>query len=141
LNVYVDSSVLLRIVLGEPDGLEIWPSITSAVSSELIRLECLRTIDRARICLGLDDRQVAKYRADVLEAIDAFSLVAVDSVVLDRAADPFPTTLSSLDAIHLASALLVRDSLQGLAFATHDEELGTAARATGFQLHGVSGGV
>ena len=46
MNVYVDSSVLLRIVLGERDRLRIWPTITNAVSSELIRLECLRTIDR-----------------------------------------------------------------------------------------------
>lgn len=141
MNVYVDSSVLLRIVLGEPDHLRIWPTITNAVSSELIRLECLRTIDRARIRLGLEDRRIAKYRADVLEAVDAFSLVALDSIVLERASEPFPTALGSLDAIHLASALLIRDDLDGLAFATHDDELGTAARATGFQVHGMARGI
>lgn len=138
MNVYVDSSVLLRIVLGEPDRLRIWPTITNAVSSELIRLECLRTIDRARIRLGLEDQHIAKYRADLLEAVDAFSLVALDSIVLERASEPFPTALGSLDAIHLASALLVRDDLDGLVFATHDDALGMAARATGFQVHGVS---
>lgn len=137
MNVYVDSSVLLRVILGEPDPLDIWSTITNPVSSELIRLECLRTIDRARVRLGLDDRQIANYRADVLEAIDAFSLVALDSIVLERAAEPFPTALGSLDAIHLASALLARETLDGLAFATHDDELGTAARATGFEVHGV----
>ena len=141
MNVYVDSSVLLRVVLGEPERLEIWPTITNPVSSELIRLECLRTIDRARIRLGLDDRQIANYRADVLEAIEAFTLVALDSIVLERAAEPFPTGLGSLDAIHLASALLARDSVGELLFATHDDELGTAARATGFRVHGVSRGI
>ena len=141
MNVYVDSSVLLRIVLGEPDRLRIWPTITNAVSSELIRLECLRTIDRARIRLGLEDRRIAKYRADVLEAVDAFSLVALDSIVLERASEPFPTALGSLDAIHLASALLIRDDLDGLVFATHDDDLGTAARATGFQVHGMARGI
>jgi predicted nucleic acid-binding protein len=140
LNVYVDSSVLLRIVLGEPDRLRIWPTITNAFSSELIRLECVRTIDRARIRLGLEDRKVAKYRADLFEAVESFSLVALDSIVLERASEPFPTTLGSLDAIHLASALLIRDSLDGLVFATHDDELATAALATGFQVHGVSHG-
>jgi predicted nucleic acid-binding protein len=138
LNVYVDSSVLLRIVLGEPDRLRIWPTITNAVSSELIRLECLRTIDRARTRLGLEDARIAKCWADVLEAVDAFTLVALDSIVLERASEPFPTALGSLDAIHLASALLARDNLGDLAFATHDDELGMAARATGFQVHGVS---
>lgn len=141
MNVYVDSSVLLRIVLGEPDRLRIWPTITNAVSSELIRLECLRTIDRARIRLGIEDARIAKYRADVLEAVDAITLVALDSTVLERASEPFPTSLGSLEAIHLASALLVRDNLDDLAFATHDDELGVAARATGFQVHGVSRGI
>jgi hypothetical protein len=115
----------------------IWSRITNAISSELIRLECLRTIDRARIRFGQDDRQVARYRADVLEAVDGFSLVALDSVVLARASEPFPTLVGSLDAIHLATALLIRDEVEGLAFATHDEELGVAARATGFAVHGI----
>jgi hypothetical protein len=141
LNVYVDSSVLLRIVLGEPDRLRIWPTITNAVSSELIRLECLRTIDRARIRLGLEDARIAKCRADVLEAVDTFTLVALDTVVLERASEPFPTALGSLDAIHLASALMARDTFTDLAFATHDDELGMAAQATGFQVHGVSRGI
>ncbi len=138
MNVYVDSSVLLRIVLREPDRLRIWPKVTNAVSSELIRLECLRTIDRARVRLRLADRRIAQYRADVLEAVEAFSLVALDSIVLERASEPFPTALSSLDAIHLASALLIRNDLDDLAFATHDDELGTAALASGLAVHGVS---
>ena len=137
MNVYVDSSALLRVVLGEPNRVRIWSRITNAVSSELIRLECLRTIDRARIRLGLDDRQVARNRADALEAIGAFSLVSLDSVVLERASEPFPTLLGSLDAIHLATAVLARDELDGLEFATHDDELGIAAQATGFVVHGI----
>lgn len=141
MNVYIDSSVLLRVVLGEPHRLGIWSKIGNAVSSELIRLECLRTIDRARLRLGFDDRLVARLRADVLEAVDAFTLVAIDSLVLDRASQPFPTLVGTLDAIHLASALLIREDIDGLEFATHDDELGTAARATGFAVHGASLGV
>jgi predicted nucleic acid-binding protein len=140
VNVYVDSSVILRVVLGEPDRLDIWPAITSPIASELIRVECLRTIDRARLRLGLDDRSVARHRAEVLAVIEGCTLVALDTTVLGRAAEPFPTTLGTLDAIHLASALLVRDSVEGLVFATHDDELGTAALATGFRVHGMSAG-
>ena len=137
MSVYVDSSVLLRIILGEPDPLVDWSTVTDPVSSELIRLECLRTIDRARIRLGLDDRHIAQQRADVLEAIQAFTLVPLGAAVLDRAAEPMPTILGSLDAIHLASALLVRDQLPGLTFATHDHELGVAALSVGFAVHGL----
>jgi len=46
--------------------------------------------------------------------------------------------IGSLDAIHLASALLVRPELDQLSFATHDRELGLAARSVGFQVSGVS---
>jgi predicted nucleic acid-binding protein len=136
LNVYVDSSVLLRVVLGEPGRLRTWPRITTPVSSELVRLECLRTIDRARVRLGLPDREVADRRATVLEVIETFTLVEITSRILERAAEPFPTTIGSMDAIHLATALLVRNRFDDLAIATHDGELAVAARATGFRVHG-----
>jgi len=138
LNVYIDSSVLLRVILRERGRLPIWSKITTAISSELIRLECLRTIDRARIQLGQEDRTIATYRSDVLEAIDAFSLVPLDTSVLGRAAEPFPTLIRSLDAIHLATALLIRGEVEDLVFATHDAELGVAARSTGFEVHGIT---
>jgi predicted nucleic acid-binding protein len=140
LNVYVDSSVLLRIVLGEPRRLRIWGRITQAVSSELIRLECLRTLDRARLTLGLEDEVIAQRRAVVLDVIQGFSLVPVAAPILERAAEPFPTMLGSLDAIHLASALLVRGRFEDLSLATHDDELGLAARAVGFRVQGTRAG-
>lgn len=140
MNVYVDSSVLLRVVLGESRRLRTWGRISQAVSSELIRLECLRTLDRARLTLRLEDEAVADRRAAVLEAIEGFSLVPLSRPVLERAADPFPTMVGSLDAIHLASALLVRDRFEDLSLATHDDELALAARAVGFQVQGTRAG-
>ena len=137
MNAYVDSSVLLRVVLGEPERLKIWPKITNAISSELIRLECLRTIDRGRIRLGLDDRTIARQRGAVIETIDSLRLISLDRVILDRASEPFPTSLGSLDAIHLASAVLAREQLGDLILATHDDEFGLAAQAVGFSVHGV----
>ncbi len=53
-------------------------------------------------------------------------------VVLDRAAQPMPTELGILDAIHLATALLWKEmSRVELTMATHDAALGLAARAQG----------
>lgn len=137
MNVYVDSSVLLRVVLNERGALREWRHIARPLASELIRLECRRTIDRARIREGLDDDLVAQQREDVLEVLHSFDIVPLDSVVLERAADPFPTLLGSLDAIHLATALLLRTEVADLYFATHDGELATAARAMGFKVLGV----
>lgn len=99
-------------------------------------MECLRTIDRARVRLGLSDKQVAGHRSDVFEALDALALIVLDRHVLERAAEPFPTLLGSLDAIHLSSALLARGEFDHLVLATHDDQLGTAARAFGFLVEG-----
>ena len=138
MNVYVDSSVLLRVVLGEPGRLRAWANVTSAAASELIRLECLRTIDRARLRLGLPDEAIATHRADIIDALGAFSLVPLDSGILDRASAPFPTLIGTLDAIHLASAMATREVIADLRFATHDARLGMAARSVGFEVIGVT---
>jgi predicted nucleic acid-binding protein len=138
VNVYVDSSVLLAVVLGEPTRLRAWNDIRHRIASEIIRVECLRTIDRARLRLGVSDRAFAQRRAAVLEQLQFFSLVPIDATVLERAADPFPTALGSLAALHLASALAVRTQIPDLRFATHDAELGTAARAVGFAVMGAT---
>ena len=46
--VYVDASVVLRIVLDQPDALSDWPTVRS-VSCALVRTESLRALDRLRL--------------------------------------------------------------------------------------------
>jgi hypothetical protein len=59
-------------------------------------------------------------------------------MVLDRAAQPMPTELGTLDAIHLASALLWKDTTGiDLVMATHDRALGLAAQAHGLKVLGI----
>jgi predicted nucleic acid-binding protein len=133
---YVDSSILLRFVLGERGRLKEWGAIRKLISSELIRVECLRTIDRARIRFGLPPEEVATRRADAQERLGAFDIVSIDGRVLERAAEPFPTLIRSLDAIHLASALMARRTHPALVFATHDDQLALCARSEGFRVVG-----
>ena len=134
MNAYIDTSTLLRVILDEPGVPASWSRITRPISSELIRVECLRTVDRARLRLSLHDDEVARLRSELLEAIEPFTLVQLDGRVLARAAEPFPTVLGTLDAIHLASALLAREQVPDLRFTTEDHELQTAARAVGFEV-------
>jgi predicted nucleic acid-binding protein len=136
LRTYVDASVLLRIILVEDSPLPSWRDV-NPISSELIRVECLRVIERARHQLRLDDAAIARSRADALAVLNSFTLTPISSSILERAADPFPTAISTLDAIHLATALHVREEDPALAFATHDVELATAARAVGFDVQGI----
>jgi predicted nucleic acid-binding protein len=134
VDAYVDSSVLLRVVFGERGRLAQWAEIQRPVASELIRVECLRTLDRARIAERLADGDVARVREDLLAVLDSIALVRLDAAVLARAAEPFPTLVGTLDAIHLASALLAREVSGDLRLATHDRELEIAARALGFMV-------
>jgi predicted nucleic acid-binding protein len=136
LKLYVDTSVLLRIVLGERGRLREWGRSELWISSEIVRLESLRTIDRARVQLRLADRAVSARRAAVLEHLRAFELVRLQPAVLERAAEPFPTSLGTLDALHLASALVARERYADLVLATHDHELAIAAKAMGFDVVG-----
>ena len=137
MNAYVDSSVVLRVLFGEPNPLRIWSQIGRAVSSELLSVECLRTLDRERLRRRLDDRTVGERRRGMLDAIEAIEIVPLDAAILERAGDRLPTFLGTLDAIHLASALAIRDDVPNLVFATHDDELGLAASSMGFDVSGV----
>ena len=101
-------------------------------------MEGLRTLDRLRLRTRLTDAEVASRRAIILQLLDSLELVEVDSLVLDRAAQPQPTELGTLDAIHLATALLWRETMGAqLVMATHDVALATAAQAHGFRVVGV----
>jgi predicted nucleic acid-binding protein len=103
---YIDASVLLRVALRQSDALPEWPQVEQGVSSALIITESLRTLDRLRLRAMLSDEEVASRRSTILQLIASLELVELDAVVLDRAAQPMPTELGTLDAIHLASALL-----------------------------------
>lgn len=136
---YLDSSVLLRIVLGQPDQLAEWPAIQRGIGSSVVEVECLRTLDRFRLERGLADEELAIRREAVFRLLRSMYLVHPSPSVLDRASQPLPTTLGTLDAIHLATALLWRDRVPGeLVMATHDRALATAARACGFLILGSS---
>ena len=137
MKAYVDTSVLLRVVLGEPGILPEWRLIDVAMASELVRVEALRTIDRARIQLQLPDEEVASRREGVFAILGACHIARVDEAVLERAAEPFPTLVRTLDAIHLATALSIRTDHEDLVFATHDRQLATAARSVGFKVLGL----
>jgi predicted nucleic acid-binding protein len=135
---YVDASVLLRFALGQPDALPEWRRIDQGISSALVTAESLRTLDRLRLRANLADAEVANRRATILTIIASLELVDIDAVVLARAAQPMPTELGTLDAIHLATALLWKEMTHtDLVMATHDGALALGAQAHGLPVVGV----
>jgi predicted nucleic acid-binding protein len=118
---YLDSSVLLRVIFKESAVLKEFRDISHAVSSDLLRVECLRTIDRILF----------------FEFQKNIELIPVTREILTRASQPFPTSLGSLDAIHLASCILYRERIAGdVLMCTHDQALHRAASALGLQTLG-----
>jgi predicted nucleic acid-binding protein len=135
---YLDSSVILRIVLGQPRALREWRSIESGIVSALAVVECLRTLDRLRLAEGASESEIVQRREAVYQVLDALTVVELTRPILARASQPLPVSLGTLDAIHLATALLWREqSAADLVMATHDASLGLAARAVGLRVVGL----
>jgi predicted nucleic acid-binding protein len=138
VTAYIDTSALLRIVLREPGALEELRAYEGLVSSELIAVESARTIDRLRLQGSLTNEEAAARLRTVNEWLEAIDLVLLRTPVLSRASEPMPMPLGTLDALHLATALIWRDRLGSLpTLATHDAALGQAAQAFGFDVRGI----
>jgi len=125
--IYLDSSALVKLAITEPEtqALSDWlagsPNLVR-VASSIIRVEVPRAI----------------WRADPGALPQAYSLVRrvreiwMSPGVLSRAAGVRPPGLSSLDAIHLASAMTIKRDLT--AFVSYDPRLLTAAKESGLPV-------
>jgi predicted nucleic acid-binding protein len=92
------------------------------VSSTLLAVEAIRACRRYG----------AAYAHEARAWLEGVSLLAMDDAVLDEATSLEPSGLRSLDAIHLATALSVRDDLG--AFFTYDHRLTEAADCHGLPV-------
>jgi len=114
---YLDTSAFLKLVVAEreSDSVRSWlVDHGPAWSSQLIRTEALRAAAR----LGVDEEAVEN-------ALDTVTLVLPATSTFRSAGVLPPTTLRSLDALHLAAALELGDDLDGLV--TYDERMIAAA--------------
>jgi len=137
LRTYVDTSVLLRIILREAGALDDLRAQGGWVSSELLDVESRRTIDRLRLRGSVTAAEASERLAAIARWLEAIDLVLLRPVVLARAGEPLPVSLGTLDAIHLATALVWRDRTgEPLLVATHDDAFGQAARSFGFEVMG-----
>jgi predicted nucleic acid-binding protein len=122
--IYIDTSALLKLIFDEagsvaletylPDGAEL-------ISSKLLQVEARRgTLRRAAGRLP---------RLDVL--LSEIETVAISDVVIESAGRLPDPMLRSLDAIHLATALLIREDVDVLL--SYDDRLTAAAAAHGIK--------
>jgi predicted nucleic acid-binding protein len=67
------------------------------------------------------------------ELLSRIAFVELSSQVLARALEPWPRSVRTLDALHLATALFLKAQRQPLTVATSDERLGRVAKAVGLR--------
>lgn len=137
--VYFDTSALLKRYLVEADSPAIealWDQTTRAVASEIVYDEMAATFARKKREVPAEADIIEKARSIFcaewlsMRRVDVHDDVhrRVDELLARRA-------LRAADAIHLASALLVRDALKhSVTFACADLKLVAAARAEGLEV-------
>jgi predicted nucleic acid-binding protein len=137
VTLYVDSSVILRFVLGAPNAITEWIEEPNAIGSMLVGVEVLRTLDRLRITGELNEGEFQDRFRAARQILRRITLIDVTRSILLHASKPLPFPLKTLDAIHLATAIAwkrTRDA--GTRLATHDRQLAHAATETGFSVLG-----
>ena len=122
----VDSSALVKLIVNEQHS----KSLSSWVDgckqdlfiSELARTEVSRAIARVDPNLNKQFNAIAT----------RFGVIRVSTQVLTIAAVLSPTTLRTLDAIHLASCVILGDDLTG--FVTYDNAQASAASINSIEV-------
>lgn len=137
MTVYAETSAVLRWLFAEAGGEELRGALAAAekvTSSRLTLIETRRVVRRAE----RDGRITAAESADVLavfaQAVSTWAILEISEEIARRAEDGFPNEpVRTLDAIHLASALFLRQSFPDLVLMSADERVRANATLLGFQ--------
>jgi predicted nucleic acid-binding protein len=138
VSIYAEASAVLSWLFGEAEGPVVGEILAAAdlvITSDLTLVECDRTILRAQTAGRVTEAQAADRRGLLVAAAAHWNLLRLDVEVIERARRPFPgEPIRSLDALHLASALVARAAVPGLALLTLDAAMRQAGRELGFAV-------
>jgi predicted nucleic acid-binding protein len=125
--IYVDTSVVLAQIYGEdrsPDD-ALWRE--TLVSSRLTHYETW---------VRLNARGLSASHGNIArETLGRLAIVELSPLVLERAQEPFPVPVRTLDALHLATMAFLAGQRQRPVLATYDSRMAAAATRLGFDLH------
>ena len=128
---YLDSSVLLRHILLGKEPIRHALEFPRVVSSALLEIECRRVLHRCRLAGELTDEALTVARERLDKVLAGIDLLEMSRQIKQRAMDPFPVNVRTLDALHVATALLVGEDAGGVALFSHDEGMNRCARSLG----------
>jgi predicted nucleic acid-binding protein len=125
--IYLDSSVALAHLLVEDRrrSASLWADIV--ISSRLLDYEvwCRRLHARGR---------AASHGEAARQLLGRVSFLELSPLVFERALEPFPEPVRTLDALHLASIAFLRSRRIDVRLATYDRRMTAAAQALGIPL-------
>ncbi len=124
--IYLDSSVVLAHLLMEErrPPIAFWEEIS--VSSRLLEYEVWNRIWARRLGPSHQDEVQATLRK--------IEMIELTRLSLRRALEPFPISVRTLDAIHLATMDFIRGSDEPVQLASYDNRLIAAAQALGIEI-------
>jgi predicted nucleic acid-binding protein len=132
---YVETSALLRALLEGDGELHRELSGEGLVTSAVTFVEASRAVARARRERRLDLRAAREVGRQLAAFERACDVLTLDEEVLRRAREEFPAEpVRSLDALHLASIVVLDEQLGGVEVVSCDERVRRNAAALGFVL-------
>ncbi len=138
MSLYAESSAVLAWLLDEDSGEAVRQSLAAerlVVTSDLTLIECDRVVQRAAVLGELSEADAADLRAHLNRVASHWTLLRIGPEVVERARQPFAgDPIRTLDAIHLASLLIARSALAGLALLSLDRRVRSAAERLGIEL-------
>ena len=138
MTLYAETSAVLRWLFNEPRGDAILDHLRAAskiTASRLTLLEARRAIRRAAREGGLRSAQRSEVLSALALAAAGWALLELSRPVVDRAEGEFPVEpIRTLDALHLASALALREALPDLVVLSTDDRIRANALELGFAL-------
>jgi predicted nucleic acid-binding protein len=138
VNLYAESSAVLAWLLDEEAAVVVREALAGAslvVASDLTLIECDRVLLRAAALGELTEADAADRRAHLAAASAHWQVLRLGADIVERARQPFPgPPVRTLDAIHLASALVARAAIPGLEMLTLDLRIRDVARPLGVRV-------
>ena len=138
MKLYAESSAVLAWLLGEPNGARVRHALESAeliLASDVTLVECDRVLLRALALGDLSEAAAASRRSALNAAAARWHIAHLGREVVERARHAFPVELvRTLDALHLATALVMRAAIADLEMLSLDLRIRDVAGAVGLTV-------
>ena len=118
--IYLDTSVALAQLLAEDRSPppEFW--LQDLITSRLLEYELWNAIHR---------RRLAKSHGEIArQMVESLAMAELSRDIVRRAIEPFPATVRTLDALHLATVLFLQERGLHIELATYDRRMIRASR-------------